>query len=84
MQLLLPDCCVTVRLAAGLQQQMHALAVAVWRLELALLDLLPVQVHPPQHSIWEGNICLNILREDWKPVLSDLFVVIWPAVPVSW
>ncbi len=24
----------------------------------------------PKMSIWRGNVCLNILREDWKPVLN--------------
>jgi ubiquitin-protein ligase len=36
---------------------------------------------PPHHQVYhpnidlEGNICLNILREDWKPVLSISSVV---------
>ena len=28
-----------------------------------------VQVYHPNIDL-EGNVCLNILREDWKPVLS--------------
>ena len=30
---------------------------------------LAVQVYHPNIDL-EGNVCLNILREDWKPVLS--------------
>lgn len=30
---------------------------------------LAVQVFHPNIDL-EGNVCLNILREDWKPVLS--------------
>lgn len=32
------------------------------------------QVYHPNIDL-EGNICLNILREDWKPVLSISSVV---------
>jgi ubiquitin-conjugating enzyme E2 M len=50
------------------------------------------QVYHPNIDT-EGNICLNILREDWKPVLSInsvvyglnfLFLVRSPAVVVSY
>ena len=30
---------------------------------------IAVQVYHPNIDL-EGNVCLNILREDWKPVLS--------------
>lgn len=36
--------------------------------------VLFVQVYHPNIDL-EGNICLNILREDWKPVLSISSVV---------
>lgn len=29
----------------------------------------PLQVYHPNIDL-DGNVCLNILREDWKPVLS--------------
>lgn len=32
-------------------------------------DKLWEQVYHPNIDL-EGNVCLNILREDWKPVLS--------------
>ena len=35
---------------------------------------MPRQVYHPNIDT-EGNICLNILREDWKPVLSINSVV---------
>ena len=43
---------------------------------LITIDLLPVvaQVYHPNIDL-EGKICLNILREDWKPVLSISSVV---------
>lgn len=31
--------------------------------------MLSLQVYHPNIDL-EGNVCLNILREDWKPVLS--------------
>lgn len=34
-----------------------------------ILSHLLVQVFHPNIDL-EGNVCLNILREDWKPVLS--------------
>ncbi len=34
-----------------------------------------VQVYHPNIDL-EGNICLNILREDWKPVLNVSSVII--------
>ena len=34
-----------------------------------LIALIAVQVYHPNIDL-EGNVCLNILREDWKPVLS--------------
>ncbi len=33
------------------------------------LSLPPVQIYHPNLDL-EGNVCLNILREDWKPVLN--------------
>lgn len=36
--------------------------------------LCPAQVYHPNIDL-DGNICLNILREDWKPVLSISSVV---------
>jgi len=39
-----------------------------------LLWLRLLQVYHPNIDL-EGNICLNILREDWKPVLSISSVV---------
>ena len=33
------------------------------------ISLLAAQVFHPNIDL-DGNICLNILREDWKPVLS--------------
>jgi ubiquitin-protein ligase len=33
------------------------------------MGLFLVQVYHPNIDL-EGNVCLNILREDWKPVLS--------------
>lgn len=41
---------------------------------LLLLLLALLQVYHPNIDL-EGNICLNILREDWKPVLSISSVV---------
>ena len=35
----------------------------------ALLTWLDAQVYHPNIDL-DGNVCLNILREDWKPVLS--------------
>jgi len=32
------------------------------------------QIYHPNIN-WEGNVCLNILREDWKPVLSISAVI---------
>lgn len=39
----------------------------------------------------EGNVCLNILREDWKPVLSINSIIyglqvrdLWPHVAKAW
>ena len=34
----------------------------------------PAQVYHPNIDP-EGNVCLNILREDWKPVLSISSVI---------
>ena len=33
------------------------------------MHVLALQVFHPNIDL-EGNVCLNILREDWKPVLS--------------
>jgi len=33
-----------------------------------------IQIYHPNIN-WEGNVCLNILREDWKPVLSISAVI---------
>ncbi len=41
---------------------------------LLCLTLLRAQVYHPNID-HEGKICLNILREDWKPVLSISSVV---------
>lgn len=35
---------------------------------------MPTQVYHPNIDP-EGNVCLNILREDWKPVLSISSVI---------
>ena len=29
----------------------------------------------------EGNVCLNILREDWKPGLATITIVLLFAIP---
>lgn len=34
-----------------------------------LLKFAPWQIYHPNVDL-EGNVCLNILREDWKPVLN--------------
>ena len=34
-----------------------------------LIHTLDVQIYHPNVDL-EGNVCLNILREDWKPVLN--------------
>ena len=39
------------------------------RLLVAHNNCVVVQVYHPNIDL-EGNVCLNILREDWKPVLS--------------
>ena len=36
---------------------------------LAYLNLMSDQIYHPNVDL-EGNVCLNILREDWKPVLN--------------
>ena len=41
---------------------------------VSLPSCVPRQVYHPNIDT-EGNICLNILREDWKPVLSINSVV---------
>lgn len=33
------------------------------------LELCSSQIYHPNVDL-EGNVCLNILREDWKPVLN--------------
>jgi len=35
----------------------------------ALIHVSAVQIYHPNVDL-EGNVCLNILREDWKPVLN--------------
>jgi len=40
------------------------------------------QVYHPNIDL-EGNVCLNILREDWKPVLTINSIVLWSSIPVS-
>jgi len=51
-----------------------------------------VQVYHPNIDL-EGNVCLNILREDWKPVLSInsilygltyLFLVSFPFLSLTY
>lgn len=32
-------------------------------------ERFPYQIYHPNVDV-EGNVCLNILREDWKPVLN--------------
>jgi ubiquitin-conjugating enzyme E2 M len=34
-----------------------------------LIHVLAMQIYHPNVDL-EGNVCLNILREDWKPVLN--------------
>ena len=36
---------------------------------LRVLSLTQSQIYHPNVDL-EGNVCLNILREDWKPVLN--------------
>ena len=38
------------------------------------VDLLDLQVYHPNIDL-QGNVCLNILREEWKPILSISAVV---------
>ena len=54
------------------------------------MNLLWTQVYHPNLDL-EGNICLNILREDWKPVLSINsvlyglnFIFIVRPCPIPW
>jgi ubiquitin-conjugating enzyme E2 M len=42
------------------------------------LPLLYTQIYHPNIDV-EGNVCLNILREDWKPVL-DINAVIYGLI----
>lgn len=37
--------------------------------EVVLIVSFNLQVYHPNIDL-EGNVCLNILREDWKPVLN--------------
>jgi Ubiquitin-conjugating enzyme len=54
------------------------LSVSAYTLFSTIMSLTslvqPYQVYHPNIDT-EGNICLNILREDWKPVLSINSVV---------
>lgn len=42
--------------------------------DLHLVLLSTMQVYHPNIDL-EGNVCLNILREDWKPVLSTNSII---------
>ena len=38
-------------------------------------ERFPCQIYHPNVDV-EGNVCLNILREDWKPVLNLTSVMV--------
>ena len=44
------------------------------RMDFNLLSRDKLQVYHPNIDL-EGNVCLNILREDWKPVLNINLVI---------
>ena len=54
--------------AGSMQQQRNTEAPQQMSAHL-WMSLFAAQVFHPNIDL-DGNICLNILREDWKPVLS--------------
>jgi ubiquitin-conjugating enzyme E2 M len=48
---------------------MHANGMSIRAHLSADLEICSLQIYHPNVDL-EGNVCLNILREDWKPVLN--------------